>query len=142
MILIIDDDSSIRLSLGLLLKRAGYVVKGVPGAEEALAALRNAMRSDNTDESIELMLMDMNYSSSTTGEDGLELLMKVKVLAPTIPVILMTAWGSIPLAVEGVKAGAMDFVTKPWDNRDPYHMVFCCTIVSERRRYYAGLCDR
>ena len=134
MILIIDDDSSIRLSLGLLLKRAGYVVKGVPGAEEALAALRNAMRSDNTDESIELMLMDMNYSSSTTGEDGLELLMKVKVLAPTIPVILMTAWGSIPLAVEGVKAGAMDFVTKPWDNRDLLSRIKTAISLSESKQ--------
>lgn len=118
MILIIDDDSSIRLSLGLILKRAGYAVKSVPGAAEALDAVRYALRSDDPADSIELMLMDMNYSSSTTGEDGLELLMKVKVLAPRIPVILMTAWGSIPLAVEGVKAGAMDFVTKPWDNRD------------------------
>lgn len=118
MILIIDDDSSIRLSLSLLLKRAGYAVKTVPGASEALDAVRASLRSPNPDDAIELMLMDMNYSSSTTGRDGLELLMKVKVLAPRIPVILMTAWGSIPLAVEGVKAGAMDFVTKPWDNRD------------------------
>lgn len=118
MILIIDDDSSIRLSLSLLLKRAGYKVKAVPGAAEALEAVRASLRSSNPDDAIDLMLMDMNYSSSTTGRDGLELLMKVKILAPHIPVILMTAWGSIPLAVEGVKAGAMDFITKPWDNRD------------------------
>lgn len=118
MILIVDDDASIRLSLGLLLKRAGYITKSVPGADEALEAVRCAVRSSAQSERLELILMDMNYSSSTTGQDGLELLMKVKVLAPEVPVILMTAWGSIPLAVEGVKAGAMDFVTKPWDNRD------------------------
>lgn len=118
MILIVDDDASIRLSLGLLLKRAGYVTKSVPGADEALEAVRSAMRDADVAGKIELILMDMNYSSSTTGQDGLELLMKVKVLAPEIPVILMTAWGSIPLAVEGVKAGALDFITKPWDNRD------------------------
>lgn len=118
MILIVDDDASIRLSLGLLLKRAGYLTLGASNADEALAAVRESVRSASADERIELILMDMNYSSSTTGQDGLELLMKVKILAPEIPVILMTAWGSIPLAVEGVKAGAMDFVTKPWENRD------------------------
>ena len=118
MILIVDDDASIRMSLGLILKRAGYKIKGASGAEEALAVVRSSLRSSSPDETVDLILMDMNYSSSTTGQDGLELLMKVKVLMPKVPVILMTAWGSIPLAVEGVKAGAMDFMTKPWDNRD------------------------
>ena len=64
----------------------------------------------------ELILMDMNYSLSTTGEEGLELLRKVRILAPSTPVILMTAWGSISLAVEGMRLGAFDFITKPWDN--------------------------
>ena len=133
MILIIDDDSSIRLSLSLLLKRAGYTVKSASGAEEALAAVRESMRASDASEAIDLMLMDMNYSSSTTGQDGLELLMKVKVLAPEIPVILMTAWGSIPLAVEGVKAGASDFVTKPWDNRDLLSRIRTAISLSERK---------
>ena len=60
--------------------------------------------------------MDMNYTRSTTGEEGLELLAKVKVLAPEVPVILITAWGSIHLAVQGIRAGAFDFITKPWNN--------------------------
>ena len=109
MILIIDDDSSIRTSLSFLLKRAGYQVTAVPGPKEALQAVRS--------EAFELILMDMNFTLSTTGEEGLVLLRQVKIFQPHVPVILMTAWGSIQLAVKGMQAGAFDFVTKPWDNR-------------------------
>ncbi len=108
MILVVDDDIVIRQSLSLLLKRAGYEVKAVPGAVEALDVVRA--------ECPQLILMDMNFSLSTTGEDGLELLRKVKIFRPEVPVILMTAWGSIQLAVDGIKAGAFDFITKPWNN--------------------------
>lgn len=108
MILIVDDDSTIRMSLGLLLKRAGYNVDTAKGPEEALAKIRSAV--------FELILMDMNYSRATTGREGIELLMKTKILQPDTPVILITAWGSIELAVEGMKAGAYDFITKPWSN--------------------------
>ncbi len=108
MILIVDDDEAIRASLAFMLKRAGMDVLTVSGPEEAVAAVRR--------QEPELILMDMNYSLTTTGEEGLELLQKVKILAPSAPVILMTAWGSISLAVEGMRFGAFDFVTKPWDN--------------------------
>lgn len=64
----------------------------------------------------ELILMDMNYSLTTSGDEGICLLKQVKVLTPQVPVILMTAWGSIQLAVEGMRAGAFDFITKPWNN--------------------------
>lgn len=114
-ILIVDDDSSILLSLGMVLRRAHHTCLTARSEGEALEIVRSSMKSG---EGIDLILMDMNYTSSTTGRDGLELLQKVKVLLPGVPVILMTAWGSIPLAVEGIKLGAMDFVTKPWDNRD------------------------
>lgn len=60
--------------------------------------------------------MDMNFSLSTNGEEGLTLLKQVKIFCPDVPVILMTAWGSIPLAVQGMQAGAFDFITKPWNN--------------------------
>ena len=60
--------------------------------------------------------MDMNFSLSTNGEEGLILLRQVKLFCPDVPVILMTAWGSIPLAVQGMQAGAFDFITKPWNN--------------------------
>ena len=58
----------------------------------------------------------MNFTLSTTGEEGLTLLKQVKVFRPDVPVILMTAWGSIQLAVQGMQAGAFDFITKPWNN--------------------------
>lgn len=61
--------------------------------------------------------MDMNYGISTTGSEGIDLLRKVRIFQPETPVILITAWGSIDLAVEGIKAGAFDFITKPWNNR-------------------------
>lgn len=109
MILIIDDDEAIRLSLSLLLKRAGYMTETASNAAEALKRVR--------EHRYDLMLMDMNYGAETTGRDGLELLRKVKVFQPDTPVILITAWGSIDLAVEGMRLGAYDFVTKPWDNR-------------------------
>lgn len=108
MILIIDDDDAIRASLTFLLKRSGLTAKAVPGPKEALDEVRL--------QEPELILMDMNYSLSTTGEEGLELLRKIKIFAPAAPVILMTAWGSISLAVEGMRLGAFDFITKPWDN--------------------------
>ena len=105
MILVVDDDKAIRLSLGMILRRAGYPTECVASPEEALAAVRRQAPS--------LIFMDMNYSARTTGEDGLELLRKVKILVPQTPVILITAWGSIPLAVEGMRLGAFDFITKP-----------------------------
>lgn len=109
MILIIDDDSSIRKSLALLLKRAGYDSDTAPDADEALAKIR-ANRYG-------LIIMDMNFGLSITGREGIELLMKAKIFQPDTPVILITAWGSIELAVEGMRAGAYDFITKPWNNR-------------------------
>ncbi|MDE6142710.1 MAG: sigma-54 dependent transcriptional regulator [Muribaculaceae bacterium] len=109
MILIVDDDDAIRLSLGLLLKRAGYAVDTSENPVDALDKIRATRYS--------LIMMDMNYSRSTTGEEGIALLRKAKIFQPETPVILITAWGSIELAVEGIKAGAYDFITKPWNNR-------------------------
>ena len=63
-----------------------------------------------------LVIMDMNYSLSTTGEEGIHLLRQTKIFQPDTPVILITAWGSIELAVEGMRFGAFDFITKPWNN--------------------------
>ena len=108
MILIIDDDAAVRSSLTFLLKRAGFELEAVPGPEEALVVVRQT--------TLQLILMDMNFTLTTTGEEGIELLKQVKVFQPDVPVILMTAWGSISLAVQGMQAGAFDFVTKPWNN--------------------------
>ena len=108
MILIIDDDSAVRSSLSFMLKRAGYEAQVVPGPREAIEVVRTVAP--------DLILMDMNFTLSTTGEEGLTLLKQVKVCRPDTPVILMTAWGSIQLAVQGMQAGAFDFIPKPWNN--------------------------
>jgi DNA-binding NtrC family response regulator len=83
------------------------VAAGSP--EEALEILRQRP--------CQLVIQDMNFTRRTSGEEGLALLHDIRKAMPTIPVILITAWGSIGLAVEGMKAGASDFVTKPWTNQ-------------------------
>lgn len=108
MILIVDDDRAVRSSLSFMLKRAGYEVQTASGPKETVEIVRA--------EAPALILMDMNFTLSTTGEEGLTLLKQVKVFRPEVPVILMTAWGSIQLAVQGMQAGAFDFITKPWNN--------------------------
>ncbi len=108
MILIVDDDKSIRLTLSVMLRRSGHEVMAVDNPDDALSIVRSTP--------LRLILMDMNFSRATTGEEGIELLRKCKIFQPETPVILITAWGSIPLAVEGMQAGAFDFVTKPWNN--------------------------
>jgi two-component system NtrC family response regulator len=107
-ILIVDDDTSITASLALLLKQNGYATAQAHSPAEALAILRR--------ERPRLVIQDMNFSRQTTGEEGLDLLERIRAEEPSVPVILMTAWGSIQLAVEGMKRGAADFVTKPWAN--------------------------
>jgi two-component system, NtrC family, response regulator len=92
----------------LLLKQAGYESKAAALPEEALGLVRT--------QEFELVLQDMNFSRQTSGGEGLDLLGRIKGLRPETPVILITAWGSIDLAVQGMKAGAADFVTKPWTN--------------------------
>jgi DNA-binding NtrC family response regulator len=108
MILIIDDDIAVRTSLSLLLKKAGYVTSAASGPEEALAIIQEL--------SPQLVLMDMNFHNETSGTDGLQLLAKVKKQAPELPVILITGWATIDLAVQGMKLGAADFIHKPWQN--------------------------
>ena len=108
MILIIDDDSAVRSSLSFMLKRAGYEPQTASNPKEAMEIVRSVAPS--------LILMDMNFTLSTTGEEGLTLLRQVRIFRPDVPVILMTAWGSIQLAVQGMQAGAFDFITKPWNN--------------------------
>ena len=108
-ILLVDDDPAIVLSLALLLKQSGYRTVSAAGPEEAIELLARG--------GIRLVLSDMNFSRATTGEEGLALLGAIRARWPRLPVILMTAWGSIALAVRGVRAGALDFITKPWTHQ-------------------------
>src|SRR5436190_23845777 len=108
MILIVDDDASITASLALLLKQHGHPAIAAHSVEEALALLKRERPS--------LVIQDMNFSRRTTGEEGLALFDAIRSEEPALPVILMTAWASIALAVEGMKRGAADFITKPWSN--------------------------
>ncbi len=107
-ILVCDDDDAVRSSLGFLLGKAGFnpVCVADPGKVPQLIR----------EQKFALVLLDMNFSLSIDGEEGIDLLRKVKVLSPLVPVILITAWGSVELAVKGMKMGAADFVTKPWNN--------------------------
>jgi two-component system NtrC family response regulator len=107
-ILIVDDDVSITASLALLLKQHGLRAVVAHGQDEALAILSS--------EQPVLIIQDMNFSRQTSGAEGLELLSRIRAVQPNLPVILMTAWGSIQLAVQGMKRGASDFITKPWSN--------------------------
>lgn len=108
MILIVDDDSAVVSSLTLLLKQHGYMTHAASTPADARALCER--------ERFSLILQDMNFSRETTGQEGLELLAHLKAVASTTPVVLITAWGSISLAVQGIKAGAADFITKPWNN--------------------------
>src|SRR5262245_48185897 len=115
MILIVDDDYSVTASLGLLLKQKGFTSVAATTPESALAELA---RPD-----VDLVLQDMNFSRETSGAEGLDLLRRIRAARPGLPVILITAWGSIQLAVEGMKAGATDFITKPWSNEQVHQSV-------------------
>jgi two-component system NtrC family response regulator len=114
-ILVVDDDGSVLVSLALLLKQSGFDVLACddPAQVPALLASRQ----------VDLVLQDMNFSPQTSGEEGLALLAATKARYPALPVLLMTAWGSISLAVRGVKSGAADFFTKPWQNAQLVELV-------------------
>jgi len=108
MVLIIDDDIGVQTSLSLLLKREGYAIQTAGSPDRALDVLAETEP--------ELVLLDMNFSIETSGEEGLRMLGIIRRMHPDVPVILITGWGSIDLAVQGMKAGARDFITKPWQN--------------------------
>ncbi len=108
-ILIIDDDMAVRASIKLLLKRAGFEVEMISHPRTALQQIEAA----NPD----LILLDMNFTVDTSGRGGISALKEIKSMHPNIPVILMTGWATVQLAVEGMKLGAKDFIAKPWDNK-------------------------
>jgi len=108
-VLIADDQTDLLDALRLLLKGAGMHMDAVRSPEEALAAIESG--------AFDLLLMDLNYTGDTTsGREGIDLLARVQQVDGLLPVIVMTGWGSVDLAVEAMRRGVVDFVQKPWDN--------------------------
>lgn len=108
-VLVADDQSDVLEALRLLLKGEGYDLELVGSPAALLEALRRRQ--------FDLLLMDLNYARDTTsGREGLDLLSQIHEIDATLPIVAMTAWGSIELAVEIMREGVRDFVLKPWDN--------------------------
>jgi sigma-B regulation protein RsbU (phosphoserine phosphatase) len=108
-VLIAEDQPDVSEALRLLLKGAGYVTEWANSPPRVLDALARA--------AFDAVLLDLNYTRDTTSaEEGLELIARLRELDRTLPMIAMTAWGSIEIAVEAMRRGAGDFVQKPWDN--------------------------
>ena len=108
-ILIADDQPDVLEALRLLLKGEGYQSDSVESPAAAAAALERR--------EYDLVLVDLNYARDTTsGQEGLDLLGRIRAIDESLPVVVMTAWGSVSLAVEAMRGGARDFVEKPWDN--------------------------
>jgi two-component system, NtrC family, response regulator len=108
MILIVDDDIAVQTSISLLLKQAGLIPVCASNPSEVSKVL-----GGNKPEAI---ILDLNFGNDTSGKEGLDFLNQLNKEMVSVPIILITAWASIALAVEGMKKGAFDFVTKPWDN--------------------------
>jgi DNA-binding NtrC family response regulator len=108
-ILIADDQADVLEALRFLIKGEGYLAEPVNSPAAAIDAVESR--------DFDAVLMDLNYTRDTTsGQEGLELLNRIQNLDTTLPVIVMTAWGSVELAVEAMRRGARDFIQKPWDN--------------------------
>jgi DNA-binding NtrC family response regulator len=108
-VLIADDQADVREALRLLVKGEGYQCQTVSSPDGVMQAL--------AEHEFDLVLIDLNYARDTTsGEEGLDLLGRIRTLDPTMPVVVMTAWGTVDLAVASMRRGACDFVTKPWEN--------------------------
>jgi DNA-binding NtrC family response regulator len=109
-ILIADDQRDVLEALRILLKSEGYQTEAVT----SLAGIFNALEKKE----YALLLMDLNYTRDTTsGQEGLSAIPKIQQIDNVLPIVVMTAWATIELAVEAMKRGARDFVTKPWDNQ-------------------------
>jgi DNA-binding NtrC family response regulator len=108
-ILIADDQADVVAALSLLLKGEGFKIESASSPGGVLKALDG--------QEFDVVLIDLNYARDTTsGAEGLDLLSKIQAIDPSVPVVVMTAWGSVNVAVEAMRRGARDFIQKPWDN--------------------------
>jgi len=109
-VLVADDQDDVLKAIRLLLKGEGFAVTTVTSPAAALEAARR--------EAFDVVLADLNYARDTTsGREGLELIAQLQRLAPDLPIVVMTAWATIDVAVEAMRQGARDFLQKPWDNQ-------------------------
>src|SRR3954469_25992576 len=108
-ILVADDQQDVLEAIRFLMKDEGYMVECVTSPGSVITALESR--------EFDAVLIDLNYTRDTTsGQEGLDLLAKIQTIDSTIPVIVMTAWGSVELTVEAMRRGARDFIQKPWEN--------------------------
>ena len=108
-VLVADDQTDVIEALRLLLKAEGYAIETATSPAQVVAAIEAR--------DFDAVLMDLNYSRDTTsGQEGLDLLMRIQGIDSLLPVVVMTAWGSVGLAVEAMRRGAADFIQKPWEN--------------------------
>src|SRR6188508_1038969 len=108
-VLIADDQADVLEALRLLLKAEGFQLETASSPAGVLAAVEAR--------EFDVALIDLNYARDTTsGEEGLNLLSRIQGMDPTLPAVVMTAWGSVDVAVEAMRRGARDFIQKPWDN--------------------------
>lgn len=109
-VLVADDQADVREALRLLLKAEGYYIETASNP----AAVLEAIQSNDFD----IVLMDLNYQRDTTsGQEGIDLLSRIQAIDSKLVVVVMTAWGSVELAVEAMRRGARDFIQKPWENQ-------------------------
>jgi len=107
--LIADDQPDVLVALRLLLKGAGYQTEAADSPTAVLEAIKHHR--------FDLVLMDLNYARDTTsGTEGLDLISRIQALDSEVPIVVMTAWGTVDLAVESMRRGVRDFVQKPWEN--------------------------
>src|SRR5262249_9241054 len=108
-LLIVDDQRDVLEALRLLLKPEGFAVETATSPSSIFDTIRAR--------EFDAILMDLNYARDTTsGAEGLDLLSRIQAMDSTLPVIVMTAWGNVELAVEAMRRGARDFIQKPWEN--------------------------
>ena len=127
-VLVADDQPDVLEAIRLLLKGEGYEVQSATSPAAVLSALE---ASD-----FDVVLIDLNYTRDTTsGREGIDLLTRILNIDETTPVVVMTAWGSIELAVEAMRRGARDFIQKPWENPRVLSIVRTQTELCRRRRH-------
>jgi DNA-binding NtrC family response regulator len=108
-ILIADDQTDVLAALRLLFKGESFEIETAASPAEVLEVVNK--------QDLDVVLIDLNYARDTTsGSEGLDLLARIQSIDPMLPVVVMTAWGNVTLAVEAMRRGARDFIQKPWDN--------------------------